>query len=160
MRVGHRRSYKERICMTGVCCSNKTTSHREYLTSPDSVEKGFFPRFLHRRAVYHHSAPNRLPEFLSLPVGEKLREKLKGVNIAGDRLSLDSLIPPAPDPDGGNLLDGISLNDAKKILRLLHMEKLKIKLREIPKTNVGNFMHARMHACMSGTKKGISKKPS
>lgn len=130
--------------------ASETTSRREYFTSPDSAEKGFFRRFFHRRAVYHHSAANRLPEFLSLPVGEKLREKLKGINIAGDRLSLDSLVPPAPNPDAGDLLDGISVNDAKKILRLSHMEKLKVKLREIPKTSISYSEFVRI--CVEGCK--------
>ena len=41
--------------------------------------------FLLRRAVYH-SSPAWFPDFLSLPIEEKLREKLKGINdITGVR---------------------------------------------------------------------------
>ncbi|PON36465.1 Coiled-coil domain containing protein 109, C-terminal [Parasponia andersonii] len=104
--------------------------HREYLTSPDSAEKGFF-----RRALDQSTA--RLPEFLSLPVGEKLREKLRGTDVTGDRLRLDCLSPPTPDPAADDsLFDGLSVDDAKKILRLSHVEKLKSKLRAIPENSI------------------------
>jgi hypothetical protein len=59
--------------------------------------EGFFRRFLHRRAVYHSAA--RLSEFQSLPVGDKLREKLRSINITGDHLRLDGLSPPAKESD-------------------------------------------------------------
>ncbi|KAF2299898.1 hypothetical protein GH714_005864 [Hevea brasiliensis] len=112
--------------------ATKTNFHRESLTSTESSDKGFFRRFLHRKAI------NQLPEFLSLPVGEKLREKLKGINITGERLRLDGLAPPAPqekvakDPNRF----GISVEDARKLLRLSQVEKLKAKLKEIPKTSI------------------------
>lgn len=109
--------------------------HREYVTSPDSGEKGFFRRFFHRRAL--NQSASRLPEFLSLPVGEKLREKLRGTDITGDRLHLDALRPPAPDPAAaGDSLFGLTVNDTKKILRLSHLEKLKSKLRAIPENSI------------------------
>jgi hypothetical protein len=47
------------------------------LLTGDSIDKGFFRRFLHRTAV------DRLSEFLSIPVGEKLREKLKDISRFG-----------------------------------------------------------------------------
>ncbi|KAJ9186624.1 hypothetical protein P3X46_002172 [Hevea brasiliensis] len=110
----------------------KTNFHTEYLTLPESSEKGCFRRFLHRKAI------NQLPEFLSLPVGEKLREKLKGINnITGERLRLDGLASPvketvAKDPN----LFGFSIEDARKLLRLSLVEKLKAKLREIPRSSI------------------------
>lgn len=112
--------------------SANTNSHKEYLTSPDSTEKGFFRRFLHRRALDQSAI--RLPEFLSIPVGEKLRDKLRGINIPGDRLRLEDLSPPAPDPAIGESLHGLSVDDARKILRLSQVEKLKAKLRDIPQS--------------------------
>ncbi|KAG6747807.1 hypothetical protein POTOM_047698 [Populus tomentosa] len=47
------------------------------LLTGDSVDKGFFRLFLHRRAV------DQISEFLSIPVGEKLREKLKDISPFG-----------------------------------------------------------------------------
>ncbi|KDP38464.1 hypothetical protein JCGZ_04389 [Jatropha curcas] len=103
----------------------------EYLTSPESSKTGFFRRFLHRRSI------NQLPEFLSLPVGEKLRERLKGTNITRDRLRLDGLAPLEQEPVPGDPnLFGISVQDAKKLLRLCQVEKLKSRLREIPQNSI------------------------
>jgi hypothetical protein len=128
--------------------ASKTNFHREYITSPDSAEKGFFRRFLHRRAVYH-SAP-RLPEFLSLPVGDKLREKLRSINITGDHLRLDGLSPPAKEPDpSANSVYGMTVDDARKILRLAQMEKLRAKLREIPKSSISYSEFVRI--CAEGS---------
>jgi hypothetical protein len=107
---------------------SKTNLHKEPLTG-DSVDKGFFRRFLHRRAV------NQLPEFISIPIGEKLREKLKGFNISSDRLHLDGLTPPAQVAGEANTF-GISVENAKKVLRVSLMEKLKARLREIPKVSI------------------------
>jgi hypothetical protein len=74
--------------------------------------EGFFRRFLHQRAVYHSAT--RLPEFLSLPVGDKLREKLRSINIIGDHLRLDGLSPPAKEPDpSANSVYGMTVNGAK-----------------------------------------------
>ncbi|KAJ1419727.1 Coiled-coil domain containing protein, C-terminal [Sesbania bispinosa] len=120
--------------------ASKTNFHREYLTSPDSSDKGFFRRFLLRNAVYH-SGTARLPEFLTLPVGEKLREKLKGINNitgAGDRLRLVY----------GN---GISVEDAKKILKASQMEKLKAKLKAIPESSVSHsqFLQICVESCQN-----------
>ncbi|CAK9178561.1 unnamed protein product [Ilex paraguariensis] len=115
----------------------KTSFHREFITSPDSAETGFFRRFLQRRGMINQSA--RLPEFLSLPVGEKLREKLRSVNIAGDhRLRLEGLSPPMP-ATVKSLEDSVgelSVHDAKKILRSSQMEKLRSRLRTIPVNSI------------------------
>lgn len=113
--------------------ASKANFHRDFITSPDSAEKGFFRRFLQRRAMYQSSS--RLPEFLSLPVGDKLREKLRGMNITGDRLKLDGLSPPVP-ADSADTPYGISVHDARKILRVSKMEKLKAKLGEIQRSSI------------------------
>lgn len=82
-----------------------------------------------------YQSSSTLPEFLSLPVGEKLREKLRGINITGDRLKLDGLSPPVP-ADSADTPYGISVHDARKILRVSQMEKLKAKLGEIQRSSI------------------------
>ncbi|KAI4316787.1 hypothetical protein L6164_024732 [Bauhinia variegata] len=131
--------------------ASKSNFHREYIPSPESADKVLFRPFLHRRAVYH-CGPTRLPEFLSLSVGENLREKLKGLNITGDRLRLDGLCPPPTDHATGGLLHGISVNDAKKILKVSQVERLKAKLREIPKTTISYAEFIRI--CGEGCENG------
>ncbi|XVF63917.1 hypothetical protein PTKIN_Ptkin09bG0125000 [Pterospermum kingtungense] len=125
---------------------------REYVSSPDSGERGFFRRFLHRKAS-EQSYP-RFSEIFSVPVGEKLREKLRGVNIAGDRLRLEGITSPPPLPlppadfTTGEPLAKISVGDARKLLRISQIEKLKAKLREIPKSSISYNEFAQI--CLEG----------
>ncbi|CAL5349173.1 unnamed protein product [Camellia sinensis] len=107
----------------------KTNFHREFLTSPDSADCGFFRRFLQRRGL-NQSA--RLPEFLSIPVGDKLKEKLRSMNVAGNRLRFDGLAPPIVS----DTVEGISVMDAKKILKCTQMEKVRSALRQIPMNSI------------------------
>ncbi|KAM7521094.1 hypothetical protein LguiB_020056 [Lonicera macranthoides] len=111
----------------------KTNFHRELLTSPDSAEKGFFRRFLQQRGLNQSAM---LPEFLSVPVGDKLREKLRSMSISGDRIRLDGLTPPAPEISPADSIGGISVMDARKILRFSQLEKLRSALREIPMNSI------------------------
>ncbi|KAK9271073.1 hypothetical protein L1049_026662 [Liquidambar formosana] len=124
----------------------KTNFHREYLTSPEPGENGFFRRFLQRRGINQSSS--RLPEFLSLPVGDKLKERLRGMNPSVDRLRLDGIIPPAPAINNDSL-DGISVQSARKILRLAQVEKLKSRLREIRTNSISytEFVRICVEAC-------------
>ncbi|KAB2619704.1 hypothetical protein D8674_015573 [Pyrus ussuriensis x Pyrus communis] len=116
---------------------------REYLTSMDTPRKGFFLQFLHLQSA------SKLPEFLIVPDGEKLREKLRGINISGNQLRLGDLSPPPPDRDPTTELPyGISVRSAKKILRLSQVEKLKAKLREIPETSISRSEFVRI--CSEG----------
>ncbi|XP_006366468.1 calcium uniporter protein 4, mitochondrial [Solanum tuberosum] len=106
-------------------------------TPPDSVNGDFFRRFLQRREINHVA---RLPEFLSIPVGEKLREKLRSMNVTGERIRFERLAPPAPSTATALLpaetMGKITVNDAKKILKISQLEKVKSRLREIPMNSI------------------------
>ncbi|XP_020210241.1 calcium uniporter protein 4, mitochondrial [Cajanus cajan] len=107
-----------------------------------TADGGFLRQFFFRRAVYH-SAPTRLPEVLTLPVGERLREKLKGINsTAGDRLRLGGVAPAEPGI-------GMSANDARKILRATQMEKVKARLRNVSESSIpfSEFLRICVEAC-------------
>lgn len=101
-------------------------------TPRDSVTGDFSRRFLQKREINHAA---RLPEFLSIPVGEKLREKLRSMNVTGtgDRIRFESLAPPAPAEE---TMVRISVNDARKILKISQLEKVKTRLREIPMNSI------------------------
>lgn len=72
-----------------------------------------------------------------MPVGDKLRERLGGSNITGDRIRLDGLIPPASFENERYVSGcGISIDDARKIIRLSQVERLKTKLRNIPMSSI------------------------
>ncbi|KAL2318675.1 hypothetical protein Fmac_032551 [Flemingia macrophylla] len=114
-------------------------------TQPRSAAAGGFPR---RRAVYH-SVPARLPEFLSLPVGERLREKLKGIDnaaaaAAGGRLRIGDVVPPPG-------ASGMSASDARKILRAVQMEKVKARLRNVSESSipVSEYLRICVEACQN-----------
>ncbi|XP_055834474.1 calcium uniporter protein 4, mitochondrial [Solanum dulcamara] len=106
-------------------------------TPPDSVNADFFRRFLQRREINHVA---RLPEFFSIPVGEKLREKLRSMNVTGERIRFEGLAPPTPSTATALLpadtIGKITVNDAKKILKISQMEKVKSRLREIPMNSI------------------------
>ncbi|XP_065866624.1 calcium uniporter protein 4, mitochondrial-like [Euphorbia lathyris] len=109
----------------------KSNFHKEYLNSSESSERGFFRRFLHRRSI------NQLTKFLSMPVGEKLKERLK--SISGDPIGFDglALLPQAKELEAIDLnCFRISVEEARKILRLSQMEKLKLKLRQIQESSI------------------------
>ncbi|KAF5739401.1 hypothetical protein HS088_TW12G00606 [Tripterygium wilfordii] len=108
--------------------ASKSNFHREYLTLPESGANGLFRRFFHRRSA------TTLPEFLTLPLRDKLRESLKGVNITGDRLRIDELSPPLSAV--GDSPFGVSVQDARNLLTLAQVEKLKAKLREMPESRI------------------------
>ncbi|KAK9136399.1 hypothetical protein Syun_015729 [Stephania yunnanensis] len=65
-------------------------------------------------------------EIRDMPIGDKLVEKLKGMNLGRDRLRLDGLVDPA--------MKKVSVEDARKLLRFSQLEMLKSKLRQIPKS--------------------------
>ncbi|GMI83121.1 hypothetical protein like AT2G23790 [Hibiscus trionum] len=119
-----------------------TILRREYVATPDSGERGFLGRFFHRRAFGQLSP--RFPEIFSVPVGQKLREKLRGINVTGDRLRLDGLAPPKDTVDG-DLSTKISGEDARKLLRVFQMAKLKSKFREMEKSWIS--YHAFSQVC-------------
>ncbi|PIA55626.1 hypothetical protein AQUCO_00700142v1 [Aquilegia coerulea] len=92
---------------------------------------GFFRRFLQKRALVHQSP-------MSLPIGDKLMEKFKEIQLSRDitHLHLDGLVPPSPPPTTEIKLDGISIQQAKKILKLAQLETVKSTLRRIPKSSI------------------------
>ncbi|CAI9763698.1 unnamed protein product [Fraxinus pennsylvanica] len=129
----------------------KAHFHREFITSPDSAATGFFRRFLQRRAINNHSSPTNLPYFLTLPVGDKLREKLKSLNIPGDhRLRLDGLSPPLHPPAEDDEF-GVSVKDVKRVHRFVQLEKVKERLSNIPTSTIpyGEFVRVCDDVCGS-----------
>ncbi|XP_022875656.1 calcium uniporter protein 4, mitochondrial-like [Olea europaea var. sylvestris] len=119
----------------------KAEFRREFFTSSDSLATGFLRRFLQRRAINSHSSPT---SFLTLPVGDKLRDKIKSLNVAGDhRLTINWMnSPPPPLPREESDKFVVKIKDAKKMLRFVQLEKVKQRLRNIPENTIpyGEFV--------------------
>ncbi|XP_010530281.1 PREDICTED: calcium uniporter protein 4, mitochondrial [Tarenaya hassleriana] len=123
----------------------KSKIQREHLTSPENGQsRGFLRRFLHRPVAANVS------DFLSLPVGERLRERLTGLDSDRNRIrrQIEALtLPPPPPPsmsseneipETGDTVSGsgLTVSETKKLLRMYQVEKMKARLREIPKSSV------------------------
>ncbi|GAB2291322.1 hypothetical protein Dimus_025580 [Dionaea muscipula] len=131
---------------------------REYKTSPDYVNRGFFRRILPWRATNQAAAstsPGRFPEFVTLPAGEKLREMLRGMtnNIGGEnRISPIGFAHPAPSPVAARgsegRIAGLTVEDARRILRVSMVEKLKARLRAVGSDTVSYSEFVRI--CVDG----------
>ena len=99
-------------------------------TVPPNASKTNF----HRRAVYSHSGPTRVPEYLSLPV--PVGEKLKGINNVNVNVNVN-VDPPsaATSPEEASSIS-VTVRDARKIVKAWQVEMLKAKLRDIPHTSI------------------------
>ncbi|KAK4781948.1 hypothetical protein SAY86_016050 [Trapa natans] len=106
---------------------------REYFTSPETPEGGILRRFFQRRSLTQ-AAAGVLPDFLSFPVGDRLRERLRSIGTPGHRLRLDGLSPPTHASVVPQ--DGLSVVEARKLLKLACMERLKSKLRAISESSI------------------------
>ncbi|TYJ35047.1 hypothetical protein E1A91_A05G209900v1 [Gossypium mustelinum] len=121
-----------------------TAPRREYVALPDSGERGFFRRFFHLRPLEQPSPG--FPKIFSVPVGEKLIEKLRGINISGNQLRLEGITQPRPLPMDARAK--VSVEDARKLLRASQIQKLKAKLREIPKSSISYYEFVQI--CLDG----------
>ncbi|KAI3522026.1 hypothetical protein L1887_11504 [Cichorium endivia] len=115
----------------------KSSLKRELLTSPENSststtpDTGFFRRFLQQRKM-NQSSTMSLPELFLFPVGEKLREKM--YISSGERLRFDGLRSPVTQRQSDSV--GISVNDAKKILRFSQLQKVRSALKQIPANSI------------------------
>ncbi|XP_060193357.1 calcium uniporter protein 2, mitochondrial-like [Lycium barbarum] len=112
-----------------ICSSTMTKS-----IAPDPGESGSFRRSLHRSSVFQSMATGASTELRTLPIGERLLEKLRSMDIARDRIRLDGLIPPvteevSSDPEE----EKFTVDDARKVLRLAQLEVVKSRLTQMEK---------------------------
>ncbi|XP_075100140.1 calcium uniporter protein 4, mitochondrial-like [Nicotiana tabacum] len=68
-------------------------------------------------------------------MGDKLKEKLRSMNVTGERIRFEGLDPPAPTMEtadfSGETMGRITVNDARKILRFSQLEKVRSRLRDM-----------------------------
>ncbi|KAL8211028.1 hypothetical protein R6Q57_005465 [Mikania cordata] len=110
--------------------------------APDPGDATFFLRFLPRSLV--HTSSSGMPEVFR-PRGERMLERLKEMDITRGRIRLDVLSPPVDRSSEGEL----TVADAKKVLRVLQIEKLKVKLNNGRENHVSydEFIEMCMEGC-------------
>ncbi|KAA8531801.1 hypothetical protein F0562_006482 [Nyssa sinensis] len=114
--------------------------------APDPGDEGTFRRFLQRRPMYQSAVA---PKLRSLPMGDELLETLRNMDIARDRIRLDELSPPVTKSE---LTEAkLTVEDARKLLRVSQLEMVKSKLRQIPKSSISysEFVQICVEACSS-----------
>ncbi|KAL7231945.1 hypothetical protein ACSBR2_010043 [Camellia fascicularis] len=105
--------------------------------APDPGDDGVFQRFLQWRPIYQLAAPSPSPALRSLPAGEKLLEKLRGMDIFRERIRLDGLSPPPPSTASETSAEPkLTVGDARKLLRVSQLEMVKSNLRQITKDHI------------------------
>ncbi|XP_073143970.1 calcium uniporter protein 2, mitochondrial-like [Henckelia pumila] len=88
-----------------------------------------------RRYFYSHSAAASPPAIRLFPAGEKLLEKIRGIDVARERIRLDDLRPPVAE-EMEEQPGEMTVEDARKILLLSQLEMVKSRLRQIEKSCV------------------------
>ncbi|XP_022740613.1 calcium uniporter protein 2, mitochondrial-like [Durio zibethinus] len=88
---------------------------------------GMFRRFLHKGAMV-------APTMRKLPMGENLLERLREFDSFRDRIRLDGLSPHLAANLEVPEVPALSVQEAKKLLRVAQLEAVKTRLRETGKT--------------------------
>ncbi|OMO56838.1 hypothetical protein CCACVL1_26230 [Corchorus capsularis] len=88
---------------------------------------GIFRRFLHKGTILS-------PAIRKMPMGENLMERLREMDISKDRIRLDGLSPNLVAKSAVPELPELSVEEAKKLLRVAQLEVVKTRLRETGKT--------------------------
>lgn len=120
-----------------ICSSTMTksmASPNPERIAPDPGEGAFFRRSLHRSSLFQSLATSS--ELRSFPIGEKLRQELRGMDIGRDRIRLDALISPPqqkllPEIESEAEEEKFTVADAKKVMRLAQLEVVKSRLRQM-----------------------------
>lgn len=132
------RTSAARAAVNSATLNHQTTSNK---LAPDPGDDGIFRRFLHR-----HSAAATPSRMGFLPTGEKLLEKLRAMDVARERINLDGLRSPAAWAEGE-----LTVADAKKVLKLSQLEKVKSTLKKIEKDCISyhEFLELCVKECSS-----------
>nr|GMD19225.1 calcium uniporter protein 2, mitochondrial-like [Ipomoea batatas] len=129
-----------RISTSRVAVKTRIPPGPERISHDKALDDGVFRRFMHRPSAYR-SVASPAPAPASFGGGEKLLEKLRGMDISRDRIRLEGLIPP---PEKRDSLTGpetepecnMTTVEARKLLRLSQLERVKMILRGIEKNHI------------------------
>ncbi|CAL1408885.1 unnamed protein product [Linum trigynum] len=102
--------------------------------APDPGDNAGFRRLFHRKAATER--PSTKP--FQVGAGGSLMDKLRAFDIVRNRVRLDGLVPPPPVVEEESPLaaamatkeDELTVDDARKLLRVARLEMVKSKLRD------------------------------
>ncbi|GAB2279709.1 hypothetical protein Dimus_014349 [Dionaea muscipula] len=121
---------------------------------PDRGDSGLFRRVMQWRQLYQSAIKS--PAIRSLPMGDRLMDKLREMDMAkdGDRVGvrLKALRPPKEEVEGG-----LTAGDVKELMRVWEMEMVKAKLRETRKDWItySEFVEVCKRSCGDEEEKGM-----
>nr|GMC67417.1 calcium uniporter protein 2, mitochondrial-like [Ipomoea batatas] len=125
-----------RISTSRVAVKTRIPPGPERISHDKALDDGVFRRFMHRPSAYR-SVGSPAPAPASFGGGEKLLEKLRGMDISRDRIRLEGLIPPpvkrGPETEPECNMTAV---EARKLLRLSQLERVKMILRGIEKNHI------------------------
>ncbi|KAH7852493.1 hypothetical protein Vadar_025473 [Vaccinium darrowii] len=123
-----------RISSSSVAVKTLIPPDPSKVTAPDPGDDRVHVRFLQSRPIYQSAAAvATAPDRQSFPRGEMLLDKLRDMDIGRNRVRLEGLIKPPPEAATGGKL---TVDDARKLLRLSQLETLKSNLRRIRKDSI------------------------
>ncbi|XP_019185826.1 PREDICTED: calcium uniporter protein 2, mitochondrial [Ipomoea nil] len=124
-----------RISTSRVAVKTRIPPGPERISHDAALDDGVFRRFMHRPPASYGSVG--LPAAAaSFPAGEKLLEKLRGRDVSRDRIRLEGLIPPPVKRPETEPECNMTAVQARKLLRLSQLERVKMTLRGIEKNHI------------------------
>ncbi|XP_020094876.1 calcium uniporter protein 2, mitochondrial-like [Ananas comosus] len=104
-------------------------NRRRHLLPGAADEPGIVRRFLQKRPIFEPALPPDRAPFL--PSGDRLAERIRG--LSPGRIRLDGLAPPPPQiAPAAEEERGVTVEEARKVLRAAQMEAARARLRAIP----------------------------
>ncbi|XP_009762036.1 calcium uniporter protein 2, mitochondrial-like [Nicotiana sylvestris] len=133
---------------SSMASNSLTTPCPDNNIAPDPGDNGTFRRFLHR-----YPSPANSPDLRSLPSGEKLIEKLREMDTERNRIRLDGLLTPEKLRPEETSEGKLTVEDARKLLKLSQLEMVKLKLRKIEKNCISysEFVQICCESCSNST---------
>ncbi|KAK7309266.1 hypothetical protein RJT34_05841 [Clitoria ternatea] len=116
-----------RISSSSVSAGISPKSTEPHDIAPDPGDNGFFRSFLQNR-------PGFGPELRSTAVNGNLVEQLRAMDLTRNRIRLEGLAPPVNM--GNGMEEEVTVEDARKLLKVAQVELVKAKLRETRKSCV------------------------
>ncbi|XP_072964016.1 calcium uniporter protein 2, mitochondrial-like [Typha angustifolia] len=142
-----RRTLALRLSQLAKICAVPSPDSGRRLVAGSGQEETLLRRFLQKRPIFQPALPpDRMP---FLPSGDRLVERIRGLNK--DRIRLEGLTPPAMEDEE----KGMTVEEARKVLRASQMEAARARLRSISKSCVSYSEYVQICCEATGAESGL-----